>query len=76
MTATVRLHSIRRWLGIGTAGGVLGIALSTGASQAGPILTVGSWLVLVVALHRFGRSGPDAPTVGSRRPRRRKRDNQ
>ena len=75
MTATVRLHGIRRWLGIGTVGAVLGIALSTGASQVGPILTVASWLLLLATLHRFGRSGPDAPTGRSPRRRRREPDN-
>jgi hypothetical protein len=74
MTETARLHGIRRMLGIGTAGAVLGIALSTGASHLGPILTVGSWLLLLTALHRFGRSGPDAPARGSRRRRGRGSD--
>jgi len=74
MTETIRLHRIRRLIGLGTAGAVLGIGLSTGASQVGPILTVASWLALLLALHRYGRSGPDVPAGRSRRRHRRVRN--
>lgn len=41
-----------------------GIAFSvTGSHGLGAWLTVGALVLLVFALHRLGRSGPDAPVV-------------
>jgi hypothetical protein len=69
MTAKYSVRASRRLLALAAAGALAGIALSTTGTPGGPMLTVGSLLTLIVALHRFGRTGPDA---GQRRIRRRK----
>lgn len=51
----------RRLLAAGATLTVFGIAMSTGelGSLAG-VLTVGGLVAIIVGLHRFGRTGPDA----------------
>ncbi len=52
----------RSLIGIGATAVLFGIALSaSGDSFTGAVLTLSSLLVLIYALHRFGRSGPDEP---------------
>ncbi len=58
---------VTRWLAGGAFAALLGIALSAfGESGIGSWVTVGSLLVTIVSLHRFGRLGPEHGT-GRRR---------
>jgi len=71
MKATHSESGSRRLIAIGAMGAMAGIALSAAGTPAGPPLTVASLLLLIVALHRFGRTGADgAPAIGPRRKRR------
>lgn len=52
----------RLLIGVGVTTVLVGIALaSSGDPDKGAIVTLASLLLLIYALHRFGRSGPDAP---------------
>lgn len=43
---------------------LVGIALaSSGEPDKGAVVTLASLGLLIYALHRFGRSGPDAPEI-------------
>ncbi|HEX4515439.1 MAG TPA: hypothetical protein VGH87_15880 [Polyangiaceae bacterium] len=45
----------------GACASVAGIVLAaSGIGTGGGVVTVGGWLLLVAAIHRFGRAGPDA----------------
>jgi hypothetical protein len=56
-------YSERRLLATGATLTVFGIAMSTGeAASLASVLTLGGLLVLIVGLHRFGRTGPDRAT--------------
>jgi len=58
---------VTRWLAGGAFGALAGIALSgLGEPGIGSWVTVGSLLVTIVSLHKFGRLGPD-PGVGKQR---------
>jgi hypothetical protein len=47
-------------IGAGVTSVLVGIALcASGDQDSGAIVTLASLLVLIYALHRFGRSGPD-----------------
>jgi hypothetical protein len=63
----------RRLLAFCSTSALVGIALSVTETPGGPIITVASLLLLLVGLHRFGRTGPDGAGPGPRRPRRRAR---
>lgn len=44
----------------GACASVAGIVLAAGGiGTGGGVVTVGGWLLLVAAIHRFGRAGPD-----------------
>ena len=61
----------RTLLSVGASTALLGIAMSTGESSTlGGILTLGGLVTTIIGLHRFGRSGPDAPSPRKRRRRR------
>jgi hypothetical protein len=64
----------RQHLAITATAALVGIALSAAGVSGGPLLTVGSLLLLIVALHRFGRTGADggSPARGRRRSRPRR----
>ncbi|MBK7581774.1 MAG: hypothetical protein IPI67_16395 [Myxococcales bacterium] len=52
----------RSLLGIGVTTVLVGIAIAaTGDPLSGGVVTVTSLVLLIYALHRLGRSGPDAP---------------
>jgi hypothetical protein len=52
----------RSLLSIAAAATLIGIALSAGDNQdLGSWLTLAGLLGLIFGVHRFGRSGPDAP---------------
>jgi hypothetical protein len=54
------VHRPRLLIGIGVTTVLVGIALaSSGDPDTGAVVTLASLLVLIYALHRFGRSGPD-----------------
>jgi len=59
-------QSERRLLAAGATLTVFGIAMSTGdlASLAG-VITLGGLLLIIVGLHRFGRTGPDPARIGA-----------
>lgn len=65
----------RRLLAAGATCAVLGIAISVGGDNAtlASLLTLGGWVLVVVGLHRFGRSGPDRPDPPLTKARRRKK---
>ena len=54
----------RIMIGIGAAVALLGITLAVGDDDFGRYLIVGGAGLLFVALHRFGRLGPDAGANG------------
>lgn len=67
----------RSLLGAGATSVLVGIGLSAGGSpELGSWITVGALVLMIYGLHRFGRSGPDAPSIASpsskRRPKRKK----
>jgi hypothetical protein len=63
----------RSILAVGATVALLGIALSAGGSpEFGSWVTITGLLLLLVGLHRFGRSGADEP-VPRDRPRKKKR---
>ena len=79
MAVTVSAHSPRgpstsaiiRGAGLSAA---LGIALSiTEYADLGKWITVLGVLLMIFGLHRFGRSGPDAPIVFTLPPRKKKK---
>lgn len=80
MSSSTRTRSVgtagaRSLLGLSVTTLALGIALSTAESQAlGSWLAVGSLVLLVFAIHRLGRSGPDGPSFEGPRKRKRRRD--
>jgi len=52
----------RTLLSVGVTSTLLGLAFSVGgASAISRSLTLAGLVVLILGLHRFGRSGPDAP---------------
>lgn len=56
----------RTLIGVSATLALVGIALSTVDAQAiGGWLAVGSLVVLVWSLHRFGRTGPDESSLGN-----------
>lgn len=56
------LPTVRALLGIGVTTVLVGIGLAaSGDSLLGGMVTVPSLVVLIYALHRFGRSGADEP---------------
>ncbi len=56
------LRRVRSLLALGATSVLAGIALAaTGEPLLGGIVVVPSLVLLVYALHRFGRSGPDEP---------------
>lgn len=62
MTLKSHAYSERRLLAAGATLTVFGIAMSTGeAASLASVLTLGGLLLMIVGLHRFGRSGPDQP---------------
>ena len=64
----------RSLLSVGTTAVLIGIGLSAaGSPELGSWLTVGSLLLLLVGLHRFGRSGPDLPPRTADEPKRRRK---
>ena len=64
----------RSLLAAGTSSALVGIGLSAGGSpELGSWVSVGSLLVLVYGLHRFGRSGADLPPRAEEPARRRKK---
>ena len=64
----------RSLLAAGTSSALVGIGLSAGGSpELGSWVSVGSLLVLVYGLHRFGRSGADLPRQANEPARRRKK---
>lgn len=60
-------QSERRLLAAGATLTVFGIAMSTGEPVSiASVLTLGGLLLVILGLHRFGRTGPDQPaTSGS-----------
>jgi hypothetical protein len=69
LSPSVGARTERTLLSAGVSVALLGIAMSTGeATSVAGILTVGGLVTTIIGLHRFGRSGPDAP-----RPRKRRR---
>ncbi len=53
---------------------MLGIGISaSGNQEVGAWVSVGSLLGLLYAMHRFGRSGPDAPLRFAKLRRKKKR---
>lgn len=65
----------RRLLAAGATCAALGIATSVGGENTilASLLTLGGWVLVVVGLHRFGRSGPDRPYPPLLKPRNRKK---
>jgi hypothetical protein len=58
------LRQARVLIGVGVTTVLVGIALSaSGDPDKGAIVTLASLLLLIYALHRFGRSGPDAGEI-------------
>jgi len=58
-------RSERRLLAAGATLTVFGIAMSTGeAASIASVLTLGGLLLVILGLHRFGRTGPDQPATG------------
>jgi len=49
----------RTMIALGAAIALFGIMLAVGDDELGKFLIVGGVVVLFVALHRFGRLGPD-----------------
>lgn len=63
----------RTLLAVGAGASLLGIALSVGQqSSLASGMTLLGLLGLIIGLHRFGRSGPDAPTDSPRKPAKRR----
>jgi hypothetical protein len=61
-------HAERRLLAAGATLTVFGIAMSTGElASIASVLTLGGLLLVILGLHRFGRTGPDRPTAGGTR---------
>jgi len=57
----------RRLLAGAATTALIGIALCAGGEQAiGSYVTVAALLALIWGVHRFGRSGPDAPLPAPR----------
>jgi hypothetical protein len=55
----------RTFIGVSATLALIGIALSTVDAQTiGGWLAVGALVVLIWSLHRFGRTGPDEPSLG------------
>jgi hypothetical protein len=55
------LGRARLLIGAGVTSVLLGIGLAaSGEPDIGAIITIASLVTLIYALHRFGRSGPDA----------------
>jgi hypothetical protein len=74
MTKVVGTAGARSLMGAGVTAALLGIALSAGRSpELGSWVTVTALLLLIYALHRFGRSGADAPTLAAAPRRARKK---
>lgn len=70
MPATSSESGNRSLLAFAATATVLGIGLSVaGSSALAAWLTVSALALLVFALHRFGRSGPDAPLILDERDR-------
>ena len=56
------LSTVRTLIGVGATTVLAGIGLAaSGESVIGGLVTVPSLVLLIYALHRFGRSGPDDP---------------
>lgn len=54
--------SARTLIAVAATGALVGVAFSvSGHDGLGAYLTVGTLVLLLVGLHRFGRSGPDGP---------------
>jgi hypothetical protein len=67
---TVDEGRIRTLLAMGATGVAVGIALAVlDASLVGSFVTVGSLVLLIYSLHRFGRAGADERTHHRRRRR-------
>jgi len=59
-------HAERRLLAAGATLTVFGIAMSTGElASISSVLTLGGLLLVILGLHRFGRTGPDRPASGA-----------
>ena len=62
-------QSERRLLAAGATLAVFGIAMSTGElASLASVLTLGGLLLVIVGLHRFGRTGPDPSRIGAAEP--------
>ena len=58
-------RSERRLLAAGATLTVFGIAMSTGdPASIASVLTLAGLLLVILGLHRFGRTGPDQPATG------------
>ncbi|MCC6902868.1 MAG: hypothetical protein IT377_28110 [Polyangiaceae bacterium] len=54
----------RTLLSVGVTTVLVGIAIAaTGDPSTGGVITVGSLVLLIYGLHRFGRTGPDEASV-------------
>lgn len=61
---TTGVRQPRLLIGVGVTTVLLGIALAaSGDPDKGAVVTLASLLLLLYALHRFGRSGPDTPEL-------------
>jgi hypothetical protein len=59
---SLQIRRARSLIGIGAITVLAGIGLAaTGDASLGALLTLPSLVLLIYALHRFGRTGPDAP---------------
>lgn len=59
-------QSERRLLAAGATLTVFGIAMSTGdLASLASVVTLGGLLLIIVGLHRFGRTGPDPSRIGA-----------
>ena len=68
MAAKPAVNRTRQLLAIAATAALVGIAMSSVGATGGPLVTVAALVTLIVALHRFGRTGPDAaPRARNRR---------
>jgi hypothetical protein len=64
-------QSERRLLAAGATLSVFGIAMSTGdLASLASVITLGGLLLVIVGLHRFGRTGADPSRIGASQPLR------
>ncbi len=64
MAIASNLRQSRVLIGVGVTTVLVGIALaSSGDPDKGGMVTLASLLLLIYALHGFGRSGPDAREI-------------